>query len=217
VADIFQEIDEDIRREKLQKLWQQHGPKIVILAVLIVAAVGAWRGYAWWEAKQAAEAGARFEQAVALAEQGKHAEAEEAFAKVAADSPKGYRVLARFRAAEELGRRDAQAAVAAYDAIVADSGVSQVMHDLAVVRAGLLLVDTAPHAQLRERLEPVTGSGRTFRHTARELLALSAWRNGDGADARHWIDIIMTDSDTPATARSRAEVLMALTANAGKG
>ena len=64
VSDIFNEVDEEVRREQLKKLWERYGILIIALAVLFVAAVGGWRGYQWWEAKKAAEAGAAFEAAV---------------------------------------------------------------------------------------------------------------------------------------------------------
>ena len=92
--------------------------------------------------------------------------------------------LARFREAAELVRTDQAAAVKAYDALAADSSLGRALQDLAAVRAGLLLVDTAPLADLNARLEPLTTRDRTFRHTARELLALGAWRTGDQAAAQ---------------------------------
>ena len=119
-----------------------------------------------------------FEQAVQLAQAGKHKEADAAFAKIAAGGTAGYRVLARLREAAELAQTDHKAAVAAYDALAADQKVGQVVQDLAAVRAGLLLVDSTPYSELQKRLEPLTASGRPFRHTARELLALSAWKVG---------------------------------------
>jgi hypothetical protein len=88
---------------------------------------------------------------------------------------------------------------------------------LAAVRAGLLLVDTAPYAEIRERLESLAAPNRTFHHSARELLALSAWKSGDIAAARQWADMIITDPQTPAATRSRAEVLSELIAASGKG
>src|ERR1700761_2217335 len=106
VADIFQEVDEEVRREQLQKLWQRYGNFIIAACVLIVLAVGAWRGYEWWQAKKAAESRAAFENAVTLAEAGKHQEAEAAFAKIAANGTAGYRVLARLREAAELAQTD---------------------------------------------------------------------------------------------------------------
>jgi hypothetical protein len=217
VTDIFQEVDEEVRREQLKKLWQRYGHYLVALCILVIAGVGAWRGYQWWEAKQAAQAGAAFEQAVSLAEAGKHQEAEAAFAKLGADGTAGYRVLARLRNAAELARTDGKAAVGGYDEIAADKGAGSVIQDLAAVRAGFLLVDTAPYSELRTRLEPLTTPDRPFRHSAREILALSAWKSGDMTTARQWTDAIMSDPQTPAGTRSRAEVLSELIAANGKG
>ncbi len=217
MADIFQEVDEEVRREQLKKLWQRYGNYIIAACILVIVAVGAWRGYEWWETKKAAEAGAAFEQAVTLAESGKHQEAEAAFGKLAADGTAGYRVLARLREAAELARTDRKAAVKAYDAIAADRGVSQVIQDLATLRAGFLAIDSSSYGDMRARLEPLTGPERTFRHSARELLALSAWKEGDMGAARQWADMIITDPQTPPGTRSRAEVLSELIAASGKG
>jgi hypothetical protein len=81
----------------------------------------------------------------------------------------------------------------------------------------LLLVDTAPYQELRTRLEPLTASDRPFRHSARELLAFGAWRGGDNAAARQWIDAVIADPDTPSTIRSRVDVLAALMPSEAKG
>jgi hypothetical protein len=217
VTDIFNEVDEEIRRERLTKLWQRYGNYLIALCVLAVAAVGAWRGYEWWQAKQAARAGAAFQQAVELAQAGKSQEAEAAFAKVATDGTAGYRVLARLREAAELAPTDRKAAVKAYDQIAADRDVGQVIRDLASVRAAYLLVDTAPYTELQTRLEPLTADDRTFRHTAREILALSAWKAGNMTAAGKWTDMILADPQTPAGTRSRAEVLSELIAASNKG
>ena len=217
MTDIFQEVDEEVRREQLKKLWQQYGNYLIALCVLIVVGVGAWRGYQWWEAKQAAQSGAAFEQAVTLAEAGKRQEAEAAFAKLATDGTAGYRVLARLREAAGLAGTDSKGAVAAYDEIAADGSAGQVIRDLAAVRAGFLLADTASYSEIRNRLEPLTAADRPFRYSAREILALSAWKSGDMTAARQWTDMIMTDPETPSGARSRAEVLSELIAASGKG
>jgi len=216
VSDIFQEVDEEVRREKLQQLWERHSNLIVALALLIVLGVAGWRGYDWWETKKAAEAGTEFEAAVLLAEGGKQAEAQTAFAKIAKDGSSGYRILARFREAAELARSDAPAAVQAYGALAADSSLGRSLQDLAAIRAGLILVDSAPLADLTARLEPLTAADRPFRHTARELLALAAWRNKDQAAAKRWFDLIATDTETPAGIRQRMDVLMTLSGEQAK-
>lgn len=217
MADIFQEVDEEVRRERLQQLWQRYGNLIIAACILFVAAVGAWRGYEWWQAKKAGESGAAFENAVTLAEAGKHQEAEAAFAKLAADGSAGYRALARLRDAAELAQTDRPAAVKAYDEIAADGSAGTVIQQLAAVRAAILLVDTAPYSEIKQRLEPLTATDKTFRHSARELLALSAWKAGDMTAAKQWSDMIISDPQSPEGTRSRAEVLSELIASSGKG
>ncbi len=217
VSDIFHEVDEEVRREQLKKLWDRYGNYVVAAAVLLVAAVAAWRGYMWWEGKKAAETGAAFEAATTLAESGKRTEAEAAFAEIVAHGTSGYRHLARMREAAELAQTDAKAAIAAYDQIAADGSVGSVLQDLASLRAGALLVDAGSYQEAQRRLEPLAANDRTFRHTAREFLVLAAWRAGDGTAAKRWFDLIMMDAQTPAATRSRVEMLMALGTGASSG
>jgi hypothetical protein len=216
VSDIFQEVDEEVRREQLKKLWDRYGNLVVVAAFLVVAGVAAWRGYSWWDAKKAAEAGAAFEAASTLAETGKHSEAEAAFAKIAVDGTAGYRTLARVREASELAQVDAKAAIAAYDKISTDGSVGPALQDLAALRAGALLIDAGSFDEAKRKLEPLVGSDRIFRHTAREFLALAAWRAGDAAAVKRWSDMIMSDAQTPAATRTRVEMLMALGAAESK-
>jgi hypothetical protein len=217
VSDIFREVDEEVRREQLKQLWDRWGNYFVVLAFVVVLGIAGWRGWEWWQAKQAAETGAAFEAALALSEAGKHEEAEAAFSKIAAESSSGYRLLARFREAAELARKDRGAAVKAYDAIAADTSQTLLLRQLASTRAALLLVDSAPLNEMVTRLEPITGAEHPLRHTAREVLALSAWRNGDVAAARKWLDMIANDAETPSGTRTRAELLSAITGAEGKG
>lgn len=210
MSQLFDEVDEDVRKEQLKKLWDKYSFVIIGLAVLIVAAVAGWRGYQYLEAKKSAEAGAAFDRAVELSEANKPAEAEAAFLKLAQDAPSGYRTLARLRAAAEAGKRDPNEAVKQYDAIAADRSVAASERDLARVRAGSLLVDSAAYDIVVQKVEPATAADGTFRHTARELLALSAWKAGNTSAARQWVDLISNDPATPASMRSRTEALQAL-------
>lgn len=216
MSDIFNEVDEEVRREKLRQLWERHQTLIVGGALLVIVLVGGWRLYEWYEAKQAAEAGTAFQNAMTLSAEGKRSEAEAAFAKVAEKGAAGYRDIARLQAAGEIAQRDPKAAVEAYDALAADTRMSQTLRDLAAVRAGLLLVDTASYEDMRRRLEPAAAPGGSFRNSARELLALSAMRGNDAAAARKWFDLIVTDAGAPPALRQRIQMLMALADDGGK-
>ena len=210
MSELFDEVDEEVRREQLKKLWDKYSIYVIGAALLIIAAVGGWRGYQYLEAKKAAEAGAAFDAAVDLSEQNKHAEAEAAFNKLATSAPSGYRMLAKLRAAAEVATRDPQAGARMYDDLAADRSMGGEQQDLARIRAAGLLLDTASYPSMLQRLEPATKPDATFRHTARELLALSAWRANDTAATRQWLDMIANDAETPSGMRSRAEALQAL-------
>ena len=216
MANIFHEVDEEIRRERLKRIWDRYGALILAAVVLVVAGIGGWRGYEYYQNQRAAESGAQFEAAMALADGGKLQEAEQAFGKIAADGTTGYRLLARLREAEAMAPRDRAGAVAVFDTIAADSSAGTRFQDLASVRAGFLLVDNAAFADLEKRLETASGAQRPFRHSARELLALSAFKAGDIQGLRRWADMITGDAETPASMRARMEALLALS-NVAKG
>ena len=131
MSELFDEVDEEVRRDQLKKLWDRYSLYIIAGVILIIAAVGGWRGYQYLEAKKAAEAGAAFDKAVELSEANKHAEAEAAFADLVAKAPFGYRVLARLRLAAEVANRDPQAAAKMFDEIAADRSVGVAEQDLA--------------------------------------------------------------------------------------
>ena len=115
----------------------------------------------------------------------------------------------------ELAQTKPADAVKAYDELAADASLGSTLQDLAAVRAGMLMVDTASLAEMQRRLDPVAQPGHAFRHNARELLALSAWRNHDFTAARRYIDMIAADGETPPGTRARADVLSALIAADG--
>jgi hypothetical protein len=210
VSELFDEVDEEVRREQLKKLWDQYSLYIVAAALLVIAAVGGWRGYEYLEAKKAAEAGDAFNKAVELSEQNKHAEAEAAFTDLAAKAPAGYRMLARFRAAAEAANRDPKAAAKMFDDLAADRSVGAEQQALARLRAAGLLLDSASYSEMLQRLQGDSAPDATFRHAARETLALSAFRANDATAARQWLDMISLDGETPPSLRSRAEALQAL-------
>ena len=210
MSELFDEVDEDVRRDQLKKLWDQYSIYLVAGALLIIASVGGWRGYQYLEAKKAAEAGVAFDKAVELSEANKHTDAEAAFANLAAKAPAGYRVLARLRVASEAASRDVKAAAKMFDEIAADRSVGTAEQDLARIRAAQLLLEGSTYPDMKQRLETAAAPDATFRHTARELLALSAWRANDAAAARQWLDLIANDGDSPSSLRSRAEALQAL-------
>ena len=206
----IREIDEELRRERLMKVWERYGGYIVGVAILVVVGTAGWRGWEWYQLREGVKAGTRFEAAVALAESGKRAEAEQEFAALARDANWGYRVLSRMRLAAEIGLRDAPGGAAAYDAIIADRSVDEAVRSLARLRAALLLLDTAQVAEINSRVETLLGNTSPFRFSATEVVALARYKAGELEAARGLFSSLFMDPDTPASLRNRAQIMLAL-------
>ncbi len=210
MSDILREVDEELRRERYQKLWERYGIYLVGAALVLVLAVAGWRGWEWYATREAAIAGARFEAALELDTAGKQSEAGEILAALVKDAPRGYRVLARFRTAAELSQRDRSAGAAAYDVLADDTSVEASFRDLARVRAALALVDTASASEIARRIDPLIAGNSAFKASAREILALSRFRAGEREAARRLFIEIVADPETPPSLRSRAQLMLAL-------
>jgi len=211
MSDIFREVDEDLRNERYKRLWNRFGPYVIGLAVLIVAATAGWRLWEYWQ-RQAAEAtGDRFVAALELADKGDHQAAITALDQVAGDGSGLYPVLADFRvAAERAAEGDTEGAVAAFDAIAASSRTPDAVRPVARLRAALILVDTASLADLQDRIGDLAGTGEPWRHSAREILGLAAWRSGDLKTARGYYEQIAADQEKPADLQTRAQFMLDL-------
>ncbi len=52
VADIFDEVNEDLRAERAQALLKRYGVLLLAAMLLVVAGAAAWQGWRWWRGKQ---------------------------------------------------------------------------------------------------------------------------------------------------------------------
>ncbi|GLK69627.1 tetratricopeptide repeat protein [Hansschlegelia plantiphila] len=208
MTDIYHEIQEDIRRDRMKALWARYGVFLVALAALVVLGVGGWRGYSYYEAKQAAAAGDRYQAAAKLAEDGRSDEARAAFAAIAVNSPYGYRALARLREADEVAKTDQPTALRLYQEVADGSGDSM-LRDAARVRAAYLAVDVGAPEDVRRLAEPLAAGG-PWSALAREALGLSAYKAEDTTEARRQFEAIVADADAPGATRQRADLLLAV-------
>jgi hypothetical protein len=215
--DIFREVEEDIRREELARLWDKYGLIVLIAALIIVLGVAVANGWRWWNNKQAAENGAIFNHAVTLVDEGKTDEAAGEFNKVINNAHGGYRLLARFRlAALDAAKGRTTEAVSAYDALSNNTAVNEMFRGLARIKAASLRVDAASWDEMKNRLDQLNSPENPWRHSAMELLGLSAYRTGKSDDARRLFGELQTDLEAPDALRERAKKMLALLDGAGK-
>jgi len=211
MADIFNEIDEELRNEQIRKLWDRYGVLVLVAAVMVVVGVAGWRGYDYWRLTQSRAQGDAFAAAARLVHSGDLKGAGEGFRGLAETGSGGYPTLAALRAASTLAEEgDAAAAMKAFDALAAKSATPPLFADVARVRAAYLALDLEDRAVVEGRAAPLALAGKPFRHSAREILALAAWKAGDLAATAKWIDAVEADPETPRDLAERIAVLNAL-------
>ncbi|ESY29926.1 tetratricopeptide repeat protein [Mesorhizobium sp. LNJC391B00] len=212
----IREVNDEIRREQAQALWDRFGPAILGLAILVVLGTAAFVGYRYWDETRANRSGDAFSQALKLANDGKSDEALTALEQLEKDGYGAYPLLARMRAATvKADKGDFAAAVADFDGVAADNAIPQGIRDMARLRAALLLVDHGSFADVSSRVEALTADNNTLRHTAREALGLAAWKDGKTQDALKLFDQIAADDGAPRNARQRATLMSELIRGSG--
>lgn len=208
---LAREIDEELRREQLLKLWEQYGTYIVGIVLLVVIGVGGMKYLEHRRAQAAEAAGVRFVGALRELAQKKDSEAQKALQEIAATAPAGYSVLARLRlaAADRAAGKTAEAA-AAFEAIAKERGVDPLIGDYARLQAAMLRLDSASFTEMQNRLNDLTVETNAWRFSARELLGLSAHKAGNAEEARKQFQQLVADRGTPPGIAERARVMMAM-------
>jgi hypothetical protein len=206
----LRELEEELRRERLEKIWRQYGTYILAAVVLIVLGV---LGYKYWEHQRIAAAqatGARYEDAMALAADGKEGSAAKEFESIAADGTGGYKSLARLQVAGGLAREGKKAeALAAYEVLANDATADALLRGYATLQAASVRLGEADFTEMENRLTPLMADENPWHYSARELLGVAAFKAGKTNEARTILTPLLVDQKTPKSIVDRAQIVMA--------
>ncbi|MCW2237107.1 tetratricopeptide repeat protein [Azospirillum canadense] len=210
MSDIFREVDEDLRRDRMERLFKRYGGIMLAGALVIVAGTGGYTAWRSWQQSQHQKETAAL--AAALSQTGQGPEkGVEALAAFAGKADPGMAALAQLNAAALLTREGKTAeAVEVYDKLAANGAVSGAYRDLASLLSVMHQLGSGDPAQLQARLQPLTADSSPWRFSAREMSGILAGRAGDKDKARTLFQQLADDSQAPAGVRSRAADLATL-------
>lgn len=204
MTDVFEEINDDLRRQKLNQFWKENGSWIIGGAIGAVLLTGILTIYRQWEQSRDTTSTAELMRVISAGDMAKL----EGFA---ATSDKNHAMMARFlAAAAHVDKKEYDKAIALYDAIAQTSGLEGSWRDLARIRSISLRLDKDKPEALMKEIEPLTGAKNVWRHSAMELQALLAAREGQMQKAADIMSAIAADPLAPDDARQRALGLHAL-------
>jgi hypothetical protein len=216
VVDIFDEVEEDLRAERAEKLLKKYAWLLIAVAVAIIGAAAGWQLWNRYQNQQDAAAAVRYVAVQNALEQpggdqsdGARAGHIAALDQLAATGPEGYKTLARLRAAGlKADAGDVPGAVTLWNAVSADSSADRLLRDLVSLLAVQRELDQGDPAQLEARLKPLAEPGNPWSALAQEQLAMLDLRQGKVDDARKKLQVLSFGIDAPSGLRARASALL---------
>ncbi|MFN4087679.1 MAG: tetratricopeptide repeat protein [Alphaproteobacteria bacterium] len=218
MADIFREVDEDLRRESAEKLWRKYGTFIIAAAVALVLATAGWVGWREWSESRLAADGLRFAEAVESARTGQADAASDTLTTIADRGAGDYPLLARLRlAALRADAGDAAGAIALYRSVADDGSARAPYRDLAIVMLAMHGLDSEDPQALLARLQPLLAASH-MRFSAMEMTALLHHRAGDDAQALEVLTRLLdAGAAVPEPMRDRAQRLRRILGGEAQG
>ena len=206
---LLSEIEEDIRREEVARIWNTYANYVLGAAAAIVLAVAGYQFYAANQQQAALEAARLFNEGVALSQQGDFETAKDVFEDLADQPGQNYGVLAAFRQADLL-LTDGNTAEAldVYAWIFENPAVDVLLQDAAVLLYVTHAMGSEPVEDLQNLIQPMTGPNNPLRYSALELSAYLALETGDIEAARADLQSLLDDLGTPVNMRVRANEVM---------
>lgn len=210
MVDFVEEVEEQLRAERYATFARRGLPWFIVALVAVVAIwLGLW-AYHSWRDRNVAAASVTYDKAIAELAAGDETGAYNGLAPVAKDGPAAYRTLSLIQQGNIRAAADKTSdAVALYDA-AAKAAPSPFLGDLARLKAGLVLMDTAPYPQLETRFKAIIGDNRPYDLQAREALALAKMQAGRIAEARGDLNAISITLGVTPSIRARAQSAIAL-------
>ena len=205
MADIFDEIDEDLKRDQIQLLWARYGNLVMAAVATIVLLVGLRQGYTAWQTSQAEASASAYQQAL------KSDDVVGALEAQLGQLSDGYGMLAQFQiAAVQAANDDFEAAEASYLKLAADESLEPLYQQVATLLSVMVAPQDADISALETRLSDLETALGPWQAMALETGAGLALRKGnkDAAVAKYKRLIEM--ADVPAGMRQRAERMIVM-------
>jgi hypothetical protein len=203
VTDIFREVEEDVRREKMEKLWKAYGNYAIAALVLLFAGIAGWQV---WERHEAQERAKVSEAFIAAQRITNPQTAASTFADIARTAPRGYAELARLsEAGAMVASGQTGPAVDLYKQIAKDDNGA--IGAVARLRAAWAIADTASRSALSDLVKPLDQPGSPWRQNAQEVMAYADYRAMDTKGALAKYAVLAADPESPDSLRRRAQAM----------
>ena len=205
MADIFDEIDEDLKRDQMQLLWARYGKIVMAAVAAIVLLVTLRQGYTAWQTSQIEASASAYQQAL---------QSDDVVAALEVQLGQlsdGYAMLAQLKiAAEQAAINDFAAAEAGYLALASDASLDPLYQQAATLLSVMVAPQDADVSTLAARLSDLETADGPWQAMALETGAGLALRKGNKNAAVAKYKRLTEMADVPTGMRQRAESMIVM-------
>ena len=207
MSDIFQEIDEDLRQDKVARLWKAYGKYLVALAVFIILVIASYRFIEHKNEKNREQTSELYELASETGRSGDKKAAIELLSDEMFDENIGYSIISKLKkAALAKSNNDLEGTEIVLKEIITNEDIPLYLRDLA--RLKLFASDSD---NISSQLEVLIEEEGPWKFLALELKGGIQLEGGNLKEARSIFKELTDDANTPNNLRRRAsEILKAL-------
>lgn len=202
----IREIDEELKNEKIKKIWDKYGLFIIIFVVAAVFAAVSFESVQAWKDKRNQEMSDTFAYALNLQNQGRYAEAKEVLVSLQNSDRGIYSDIAKMQEASLLVEQNQlQDAMKVLESITQNEDFNPQIRDIATLKLASFKLKDAPAEEIKTLLAPLTADQSVWKNTAKELLAMLAVREKDFQGAKNLYQEISESPEAADTLKARAQ------------
>ena len=208
--DIFKEVDEELREERLTKIWKRIGPYVIGILSGTIIITSAVIGYREYDETQRQNWGVQFAEAMNLSEEGNWQESLDLFETLTEKTNLGYKTLSLFQAASLYAKNDnKEKALEIYQSLE-NEALDENFRDLATLMLIYLQFDNADPEILEKRIEKLASKGNPWYYNAVELKGFLFAKQKNKEKQIEIFNILSKDNKAPEGVRTRANDMLAI-------
>ena len=186
--EIISEIEDDLQKERMQKIWTIYGKYILSIIFCVVIVIGGWQLFSFWNEKKLNDASNSYLEILRKSKTDLNLALSE-IDKIS-NLPKGYNYLIKFKKASLLTQNgDHSQAQITWKELYSDTNLDQGYRDIALL---LSIMHNEEKPEQLEKLDSIINSGSQFSIISKEIKAGLLFENGEINQSKKIYEEILT-------------------------
>ncbi len=207
MADIFDEVSEELKQDQLIQTWKKYSKLIITLILIIIISLGFYQAYIKWNKKQIEAVSEQYFQALKKLEEKNYLKSHNLFLKNTNNDKSGYSTLSLFGMAEsnyQNGKIDQM--IINYKTIYDDESIDTFHRNLSRILS-VLKDNKSSFDQQKLLLEPILNSPSKLQIIAAELEVMLLIKFDKIEEAQTALNILLKRSDLSFEQKNRLELI----------